>query len=82
MKVKNKVIVFSAVVSALLWGVLAANGFEQALSLTAALTLLIAILWVTEALPIPVTSLIPFVAFPMAGVIDYKEAASALGSRS
>ncbi|MAJ69685.1 MAG: SLC13/DASS family transporter [Alteromonas sp.] len=80
MKVKNKVIVFSAVVSALLWGVLAANGFEQALSLTAALTLLIAILWVTEALPIPVTSLIPFVAFPMAGVIDYKEAASALGS--
>ena len=39
MKVKNKVIVFSAVVSALLWGVLAANGFEQALSLTAALTL-------------------------------------------
>ena len=80
MTVKNKDIVFSAVVSALLWGVLAANGFEQALSLTAALTLLIAILWVTEALPIPVTSLIPFVAFPMAGVIDYKEAASALGS--
>jgi|TARA_Y100001934_G_scaffold59701_1_gene73940 sodium-dependent dicarboxylate transporter 2/3/5 len=80
MKIKNNVILFSAVVSTLLWWLLDANGHSSELSLTAALTVLIAILWVTEALPIPVTSLIPFVAFPMAGVIDYKEASSALGS--
>lgn len=47
---------------------------------TASITLLIAILWVTEALPIPVTSLIPFCAFPMAGVLTYQQAASSLGS--
>lgn len=80
MKVKNNVILFSVFVSGLLWLLLALNGFSQGLSLTAAITLLIAIMWVTEALPIPVTSLIPFVAFPMAGVIDYREAASSLGS--
>ena len=80
MKIKNNVILFSTVVSTLLWWLLDANGHSSELSLTAALTVLIAILWVTEALPIPVTSLIPFVAFPMAGVIDYKEASSALGS--
>lgn len=80
MKIKNNVILFSAIVSTLLWWLLDANGHASELSLTAALTVLIAILWVTEALPIPVTSLIPFVAFPMAGVIDYKEASSALGS--
>nr|WP_239421342.1 SLC13 family permease [Saliniradius amylolyticus] len=50
------------------------------ISLTAAITLLTAFYWVTEALPIPATSLIPFAAFPLAGVLDYNQAASALGS--
>lgn len=56
--------------------------FEQThtIAITASITLFIATLWVTEALPIPATSLIPFFAFPMAGVITHKEAASALGS--
>lgn len=80
MKVKNNIIILSAGCSVALWLTMSLSGLAPALSITAALTLLIAMLWVTEALPIPVTSLIPFVAFPMAGVIDYKEAASALGS--
>ena len=46
----------------------------------AAITALTVILWVSEALPIPVTSLIPFALLPMFGVIDHKSAASALGS--
>jgi sodium-dependent dicarboxylate transporter 2/3/5 len=37
-------------------------------------------IWVTEALPIPVASLIPFVGFVFTGVLTHKEAASALGS--
>lgn len=80
MKTKNNIIAIAALASVVMWALLDFNGFSRELSLTAALTLLVAILWVTEALPIPVTSLIPFVAFPMAGVIDYKEASSALGS--
>lgn len=47
---------------------------------TAAITLFVAILWVTEALPIPATSLLPFALFPLFGVLSHGEAASALGS--
>lgn len=74
-------IVFAAfVASLLLGGGLLASGSSQAIAATAGITLFTAILWVTEALPIPVTSLIPFVAFPIAGVLTHKQAASALGS--
>ena len=47
---------------------------------TAAITLFVATLWVTEALPIPATSIIPFALFPMFGVLSHSEAASSLGS--
>lgn len=36
--------------------------------------------WVTEALPIPVTSIVPFVLLPLFGVLDHKSVSSALGS--
>lgn len=80
MQTKPKIILVSVFSSSILWWILDSSGLNHHLSITAALTLLIAMLWVTEALPIPVTSLIPFFVFPMAGVIDYKEASSALGS--
>lgn len=51
-----------------------------AIAITAGITTLVAVMWVTEALPIPVTSLIPFFAFPFAGVLTHREAASALGN--
>lgn len=50
------------------------------ISITAAITILVATMWVTEALPIPVTSLTPFFAFPAAGVLTHREAASSLGN--
>lgn len=46
---------------------------------TAAVTLLTAWWWISEALPIPVTSLLPFVLLPAGGIIDYKQASAALG---
>jgi len=49
-------------------------------AITAAITVLTVILWVTEALPIPVTSLVPFALLPLFGVLDHKSVASALGS--
>ena len=53
---------------------------SHAIAWTAAITLFTAILWVTEAIPIPAASLIPFALFPFAGVLSHKEVASALGS--
>ncbi len=39
---------------------------------TAAIAILMSVWWVTEALPLAVTALVPLVAFPMLGVIDGK----------
>jgi len=48
-------------------------------SWTAAVTALCAVWWVTEPIPIPVTSLLPFVIFPLVGVLDHKAVATAYG---
>ena len=50
------------------------------MAVTLAVTALTAWWWVTEALPIPASSLVPFVLFPLFGILDHKAAASALGS--
>jgi len=54
-------------------------GVSDAISLTLAITFLTAFWWITEALPIPATSLIPFVFFPLSGVMTYKDAAAGFG---
>lgn len=54
-------------------------GQPSAIAWTIAITTLTAVWWVTEAIPIPATSLVPFTLFPLAGVIDYREAAAAIG---
>jgi sodium-dependent dicarboxylate transporter 2/3/5 len=36
---------------------------------------LMAVMWMTEALPLPVTSLMPLLLFPLAGVLSFEEAA-------
>ncbi|MBB5517263.1 SLC13 family permease [Amphiplicatus metriothermophilus] len=66
--------------AALVWLGVHAAGQPEKIVWTAAITALTAFWWVTEALPIPATSLVPFALFPMAGVLDQSEAASALGS--
>lgn len=59
---------------------LLALGMENQASIAASITLLTVIWWVTEALPIPATSLVPFALLPLFGVVDHKTVASALGS--
>ncbi len=46
---------------------------------TAAITTLCATWWVTEAIPIPATSILPFALFPLLGVLDPKTLATAYG---
>ncbi len=53
---------------------------DEAIVWTIAITTLTASWWVTEALPIPATSLAPFALFPLAGVLDQRQAAASLGS--
>ncbi|MFN3202599.1 MAG: SLC13 family permease [Bradymonadia bacterium] len=57
----------------------ALGGLPQPAWITAAVTALCAVWWVTEAIPIPATSLIPLGAFPLTGVLGHKEVAAAYG---
>ena len=54
-------------------------GRESKAAWTAAITTLCAFWWITEAIPIPATSLIPFAAFPLGGVLAGKSVARAYG---
>ena len=54
--------------------------FDTPAAATASITLLTAWWWATEAIPIPATSLIPFVLLPGSGVISHKQAAAGMGS--
>jgi len=59
---------------------LSVMGVEGKPSVAASITLLTVIWWVTEAIPIPATSLVPFALLPMFGILDHKAVASSLGS--
>lgn len=56
------------------------NTISTPAAATAAITLLTAWWWATEAIPIPATSLVPFTLLPITGVITHKQAASGMGS--
>jgi sodium-dependent dicarboxylate transporter 2/3/5 len=60
--------------------VLIALSLPQPAAITAAITLLTVLWWISEALPIPATSIVPFALFPLFGILDHKAVASALGS--
>lgn len=63
----------------IVWAVLRWQGLSPEASSTAGVTALCAFWWVTEPVPIPVTSLIPFAAFPLTGVLSHKQVATAYG---
>ena len=52
-------------------------GMPREAFIVAGLVLLMAAWWMTEAIPLTATALMPFVALPLAGVMDAKETASA-----
>jgi len=55
-------------------------GLDDKPAIAAAITLLTVIWWITEAIPIPATSLVPFALLPLFGIVDHKTVASSLGS--
>ena len=68
------------VVSWAFYWLLSFAGMDYAPAATAAITMLTVIWWVTEALPIPATSLVPFALLPLFGIVDHKAVAASLGS--
>ena len=72
-------IIAGVAVAAAAGGAASAFGLSDPIAWTIAITSLTAAWWISEAIPIPATSLVPFALFPMAGVIDHREAAAALG---
>ena len=58
----------------------APEGLSAAAWHTAAIGLFMAIWWMTEAVPIPVTSLLPLILFPIFGVASIREAAQPYAS--
>ncbi len=78
--IKPRFLVFGVIAAFVCFAICSSLGASYAIGMTASLTVLIAVFWVTEALPIPVTSIIPFFAFPMTGILTAKQAASAMGS--
>ncbi len=74
--------ILGPVLSLIIYGILSANeSFTPAAAGTAGITFLCAFWWCTEAIPIPVTSIIPFVLFPLLGILDYKVLAGAFGHK-
>lgn len=52
------------------------SGLSESGSRTAAVVVLMAVWWMTEAIPIPATALLPLVLFPVLGVLKMPEAAA------
>ena len=77
---KPRLLIAGLIVALLAGGVAAVTGQPPAIIATIAITALTGFWWVSEAMPIPATSLVPFALFPLAGVMDHKTAASAMGS--
>ncbi|MGB7342597.1 MAG: SLC13 family permease [Pirellulaceae bacterium] len=56
-------------------------GHSPDVAWTAAVIGLCAVWWITEPIPIPVTSLIPLAVFPLAGVLDAQQVGQAYGDK-
>jgi solute carrier family 13 (sodium-dependent dicarboxylate transporter), member 2/3/5 len=76
---RNWMLLLGPLVGVFLFVLLSRFGLARKAVWCAAVTGLCATWWVTEPIPIPATSLIPFAAFPMLGVLDHKGVATAYG---
>ncbi|MEJ8569747.1 SLC13 family permease [Elongatibacter sediminis] len=66
--------------SLLLFAWLTSQGWSADTAITAAVTLICAVWWIFEPVPIPFTSLIPLAVFPLLGVLTPSEVGQAFGS--
>ena len=63
-----------------LYWLLLGTGLQQPVAACLGITLLTAVLWISNAIPIPTAALIPFILFPATGLLTFREASSSLGA--
>ena len=78
---KTWTLCFGPIVAIVVGLILNSLQFESAIAWTAAITLLVAIWWIFEPIPIPATSLIPIALFPVVGVLTPQQVAAAYGHK-
>jgi sodium-dependent dicarboxylate transporter 2/3/5 len=65
---------------ALCYFLLVANGHPPAAGWTAAVTMLCAVWWISEAVPLPVTAMVPLALFPVLEILSPAQVGAAYGS--
>lgn len=77
---KSLALVLGPVLAALCCALAYMSGLAWPAAATVGVTALVVTWWITEALPIPVTSIAPFALLPLFGVLEHKAAASSIGN--
>lgn len=73
-------LVYGIIAAAFLFIILSFFDYSPAICWTAAITLLCAVWWIFEPVPIPVTSMVPLALFPTVGVLSPAQVGQAYGS--
>ena len=76
---KRWLLLVGPLMSALVWTALGVYGLEAPACWCAAVTMVCAIWWVFEVIPLAATALVPFAAFPLVGILTHREVARAYG---
>ena len=79
MDIKRLTLVLGPAAGAVLGLGLSSAGIDPKICWTVGITLTTAVWWVFESMPIPAASLLPFAAFPLAGVLTHQQSSAALG---
>ena len=76
---KSYLIIIAPLIGIFLYSLLLSLGLPSSAAITASFTLWIGLWWIFEPIPIPITSILPFVLFPAAEILSHKEVAQAYG---
>jgi len=77
--IRARMLILGPAIGALVFAVTTHFGLETSAAATAAITTWVGLWWIFEPISIPATSLIPFAAFPLLGVLPNKVIAQAYG---
>ncbi len=68
------------ILAATIWATMTSSGLSHEMAWTAAITIVCAVWWIFEAIPIPATSLLPLAGLPLFGILTPNQVGAAYGS--